>query len=104
MIVQILPFSLQLNYTIRIKTIDLPFASDLQNGGTDCRYTDDDDTPNLGGLKFCKPTNYLYTGFVGLQALIDYNWIKVNEDTFEFPENITFQLPPREFQLGGKKY
>ena len=49
----------------------------------------------------CNPTQYLFTGFLGLQYLLDYNWIKEKDSgNLEMPEEIRFELPPRNITVG----
>ena len=75
----------QLSYKIRSKG-KFPSAEARTNDGTGCRPTDDSinstifnllDGSSSDSIPRCEPTNYYHSGFLGLQAAIDFSWISV---------------------------
>ena len=71
-------YFLQLNYKIRSKAA-LPSAQARKNDGTGCRSTDDfPENSNFTEIWHCNPTNYYYSGFLTLQAAIDFTWLSVS--------------------------
>ena len=77
----------QLSYKIRSKG-KFPSAEARTNDGTGCRPTDDSinstifnllDGSSSGSIPRCEPTNYYHSGFLGLQAAIDFSWIAVSK-------------------------
>ena len=78
----------QLSYKIRSKKGRLPSAEARTNDGTGCRPTDDSinstifnllDGSSSDSIPRCEPTNYYHSGFLGLQAAIDFSWISVSK-------------------------
>ena len=74
----LLYFFNQLCYKIRLDGSYLPSATEKSNDGLGCRYTEKNfPGPNdNNSIKMCNPTRYLFTGFLGLQYLLDHHWIK----------------------------
>ena len=78
----------QLSYKIRSKG-KFPSAEARTNDGTGCRPTDDSINSTIFNLALdgstsdsiprCDPTNYYHSGFLGLQAAIDFSWISVSK-------------------------
>ena len=75
----------QLNYKIRSKG-RFPSAEARTNDGTGCRPTDDSINSTIfkigssNSIPYCEPTNYYHSGFLGLQAAIDFSWISVSKN------------------------
>lgn len=92
----------QLCYKIRLDGSYLPSATEKSNDGLGCRYTEKVfPNPNDNNtIKICNPTQYLFTGFLGLQYLLDHHWIKEKNSDLKMPEEIRFELPPRNITVG----
>merc|ERR1712008_522200 len=102
----------KLSYKIRSKG-RFPSAEARTNDGTGCRPTDDSINSTIfnpldgssNSIPYCQPTNYYHSGFLGLQAAIDFSWISSrpspNGNGFNFPQEILLQLVPKIAFVGG---
>ena len=83
----------------------MPSADERTNDGTGCRQQEGSDNMNPNaGIFHCNPTNYFYSGFISLQAAIDFTWISIRSNSttgFEFPNEILLQLSPKESFVGA---